>query len=58
MSDAKTRYNDKTYDTLTIKLHKLNDIDIISAVKKLTDSGLTKSDAIRILFRKAISSEE
>ncbi|GHU51311.1 hypothetical protein FACS1894127_7560 [Clostridia bacterium] len=53
MSNARSRYDEKTYDMVAVKLHKEKDRDIILAIKELTDAGLSKSDAIRKLLRKS-----
>lgn len=58
MSDAKSRYNKKTYDMLAVQLHKERDADIIQAIKELTDTGMTKSDVIKLLLRKAIEANK
>jgi hypothetical protein len=52
MSDAKTRYNVKTYEAVTVQLHKEKDRDIIAAIKALTDEGGSKTDAIKQLLRR------
>jgi hypothetical protein len=54
MSDAKTRYNAKTYEAVTIRLHKEKDKDIIAAIKEQTDKGDSKTDAIKHLLRKRL----
>ena len=58
MSNAKSRYDAKTYDLVAVKLHKKNDADIIQAIKELTDVGMTKSDAIKTLFRRSIKTDD
>jgi hypothetical protein len=54
MSNAKSRYDAKTYDLVAVKLHKEKDKDIIAAIKTLTDEGGSKTDAIKYLLRKSL----
>jgi hypothetical protein len=51
MSNAKSRYDAKTYDLVAVKLHKEKDKDIIAAIKTLTDESGSKTDAIKQLLR-------
>lgn len=57
-SDAKiaanTRYNSKTYERFIVSLRKIDDADILSALKELFDQGYTTTESFKILIRKGM----
>ena len=55
MNGAKARYDAKTYETVTVKLHKVKDRDIIEGVAKLAAGGKSRTDAVKEALRKGLA---
>lgn len=51
---ANTRYNIKTYERFIVSLRKIDDADILSALKELFDQGHTTTESFKILIRKGM----
>ena len=49
-SEAKQRYNEKTYQRYTLVLKKIEDADLIAKIDLLVTQGLSQSEAIKTLL--------
>ena len=51
---ANARYNSKTYERFIVSLRKIDDADILLALKELFEQGHTTTESFKILIRKGM----
>ena len=51
-SEVKKRYNDKTYETYSLKFRKIEDADVIKLIEEEKAKGFQTSEAFKNLLRR------